>query len=202
MKKTVYYVYVMLSLILLSSCNNTSSTNTTTFVKESTIQTTTENLKVNSQFSKKNFKKSCKPFIYENIIRNPKKHLGKKYKFLAKVISIHQEHDTEYHMRLHSTKFAEYYDFPGQGYVYAIISLDENDDRIFENDIITVYGKSNGEYTYTSVGEEIITLPLIDVFYYDLEDKGKLTHTFDFKNITINYQRYGKSFLKFTKTDL
>ena len=46
-----------------------------------------------------------------------------------------------------------------------------SESRILEDDIITLYGKSMGTYTYESVLGSPITVPYIDAMYIDIKSK-------------------------------
>lgn len=53
--------------------------------------------------------------------------------------------------------------------VYVMIDSKNISDRILEKDRITIYGVGDGLYTYTSIMDKSITLPLIYVTYYDID---------------------------------
>ena len=52
--------------------------------------------------------------------------------------------------------------------ILATLELSENSDKILEDDIITIWGKCEGDYTYESVLGSNITLPLINVEYFEI----------------------------------
>lgn len=45
---------------------------------------------------------------------------------------------------------------------------DKNESRILENDIVNIYGVSNGNTSYTSVLGSEVNLPIIDAFIVEL----------------------------------
>ena len=68
-----------------------------------------------------------------------------------------------------------YLTFPKESYGYSdtiYVSYDrksENEDRILEDDIITIYGKLGGLETYTSILGADITLPQVFAEYIEIE---------------------------------
>ena len=53
--------------------------------------------------------------------------------------------------------------------IYVTYTPEEGEDKILEDDIITVYGISQGDYSYTSTIGAQVTLPLISGKYITLE---------------------------------
>ena len=53
--------------------------------------------------------------------------------------------------------------------IYVVYEPKPGEDKILEDDIITVYGTSKGDYSYTSTIGSKITLPLIDAKYIVLQ---------------------------------
>lgn len=49
--------------------------------------------------------------------------------------------------------------------MYCYYTRDEDEARILEGDYITVYGLSDGLYTYESVGSGYLTIPSMDIYY-------------------------------------
>ena len=52
--------------------------------------------------------------------------------------------------------------------ILATVELPEDADKILEDDIITIWGECEGDYTYESVLGSNITLPLINVEYFEI----------------------------------
>ena len=52
--------------------------------------------------------------------------------------------------------------------IYVVHYPETGEDKILENDIITIYGTSQGEYSYTSTIGAPITLPLIQGKYIEI----------------------------------
>ena len=52
--------------------------------------------------------------------------------------------------------------------VYIIYYPEDGEDKILEDDIVTVYGTAEGEYSYTSVLGAYITIPKILAEYVEI----------------------------------
>ena len=52
--------------------------------------------------------------------------------------------------------------------IYVTYTPEEGEDKILEDDIITIYGTSDGEYTYTSTIGASVTLPYIKGKYIEI----------------------------------
>ncbi len=52
--------------------------------------------------------------------------------------------------------------------VYVIYYRSDNEPRLLEGDIITAYGVLDGLITYESIFGEPITIPLFNMFEYDI----------------------------------
>lgn len=113
----------------------------------------------------KKYKNSCETIDFKTLARNPDKYKGNSYKFTGEVIQVQEGWFDTVDLRINITK-DEY------GYwkdtIYATIEIPEGEDNILEDDIITFWGTCEGEYTYTSVVGSSVTLPKINIKYYEL----------------------------------
>lgn len=94
---------------------------------------------------------------YDQLARTPDSHEGKKVKFRGKVIQVLEEegYDTvDIRLAVNGN-----YDT----ILYCTYPSNLTSSRVLENDYITVYGKSEGIYTYTSTMNASITVPLVTV---------------------------------------
>ena len=73
-------------------------------------------------------------------------------------------------MRINVTKVTYQYidDEYWEDTIYATVEIPEGEDRILEDDIITIWGTCDGLYSYTSVLGSSVSLPKIDVKYYSI----------------------------------
>ena len=53
--------------------------------------------------------------------------------------------------------------------IYVVYYPEEGEDKILEDDIITIWGTSQGDYTYTSTIGASVTLPLIFAEYVSID---------------------------------
>jgi len=116
--------------------------------------------------TKEDYMNSCTTYTYKEIARNPNNYKGKRAKIVGEVIQVQQE-GNEVVLRVNMTKdqYGYYDDTIMAGYAYA----DENEDRILEGDIVTIYGELYGTITYTSVLGADITVPAIKTMYLDIK---------------------------------
>lgn len=160
---------------------NSSNTVSTTATKQQNTQETEEEKNARlaaeakaKEEETKNFKASCEKFTYKDIARNPKNYENKNIQFTGKVEQV-QENSSLFSsaksiiIRLAVTKDEYgYYD----DYVYCTYTYSENESKILEDDIITVYGTCTGDYTYTTVLGSSVTIPSLDVKYITLESSN------------------------------
>lgn len=111
------------------------------------------------------YKNKCKEYTYEDIARNPEETRGNDAKFRGEVIQV-LEDGNSVEMRVNITK--ESYGYSDTIYV-SYDRKSENEDRILEDDIITIYGKLGGLETYTSILGADITLPQVFAEYIEIE---------------------------------
>lgn len=117
--------------------------------------------------TREDYMKSCATYTFKEIARNPNSYKGKRAKITGEVIQVQQD-GNEVVLRVNMTKQDGYYtDTIMAGYAYS----DENEDRILEDDIVTIYGELYGTITYTSVMGADVTVPAIKTMYLDIENK-------------------------------
>lgn len=101
------------------------------------------------------YKEDCKKYTYDQIARDPDDYKGKMGKFTGEVIQV-LEDGNRVHMRIDITKTR-------WGYIdtiYVVYTKKAGESRILEDDIVTIWGKLDGTYTYESIFGQEITLPL------------------------------------------
>lgn len=107
----------------------------------------------------KDFKANCKTYTYEQMARNPDKFKGTNVKITGEVIqALYNSNSVD--LRVNITKKGTYSTYYTDT-VYIVYYPEIGEDKILEDDIITIYGTSQGDYTYTSTIGSRITLPLI-----------------------------------------
>ena len=95
---------------------------------------------------------------YFQLAHAPSLYEGQKVKFYGKAIQV-LENEREVDVRL-STKMSNYGNYVDDIlYIYYDPTVIKY--RVVEDDMVTIYGVAEGVYTYTSVNQQKITLPLI-----------------------------------------
>lgn len=115
----------------------------------------------------KDFKAECKTYTYEELARNPDKVEGEKVKVTGEVIqTLYDSGSVD--LRVNITKEGNYSTYYTDT-IYVVYCPKEGEDKILEDDIITVWGTSHGDYTYTSTMGANITLPLVFAEYVSID---------------------------------
>lgn len=123
--------------------------------------------KENKAKEEKEFKASCKSYTYKEIARNPDKYIGKPIKITGKVIQVLEGWFNSVELRVDMTKDEYgYYDDT----VYCTYTYTDGEDKILEDDIVTIYGICQGTTSYESVLGSTITLPKIEVKYLTIKE--------------------------------
>lgn len=152
----VFFIVLLLFVSFLSSSSDETENTTTTINSE---EPTT---------SKEDFIDSCNEYTYDEIARNPNDYVGKPAKFTGEVIQVVQN-GTSVTLRVNIT--AEENSFTESGYLYSdtiyveYTTNNENESRVLEKDIITIYGTLNGIKDYNSVLGEQISCPYLIAKY-------------------------------------
>lgn len=123
-----------------------------------------------SSLSEADYKASCSTIAFDDLARNPDKYAGKLYTFTGEVVQV-QRSGSHWILRIDVTPVTSSYGDDVLYYedtIYAVYYPTEGEDNILEDDIVTIYGRCAGEETYTSILGTSISLPRIDVEYYEL----------------------------------
>lgn len=160
-------MFIFLGLIALSGIiSSIPEDDGGAYTEKTTQEQTTEATTTEDQF-----KDNCDSYTYEEIARNPEKYKGKNAKFTGEVIQV-IESGNNITMRVNIT--AEENEFAENGYIYSdtiYVSYrrqSENESRVLEDDIITLYGTLDGLETYSSIFGESISLPSVKARYIEL----------------------------------
>lgn len=124
--------------------------------------------------SVEDFKPKCKEYEYKKIARNPNDYVQKPIKIKGEVIQV-MEDGLDVNLRVNMT-FNPYSSDSKDGYYSDTVLIyytkkDEDESRILENDIITVYGVFNGTVSYKSVLGAEVTVPSIIAVGIDIESE-------------------------------
>ena len=152
--------------------NSTEETTTEepTTEEPTTVEQTTAKPTEDPKIVEQKFKDSCITIDFETLSRNPDKYKGTNYKFTGEVIQVQESWFNSVDLRINITKeeFEYLDDVMWKDTIYATVTIPEGDDKILEDDIITFWGTCDGEYTYETVLGNSITLPKIDIEYFEI----------------------------------
>lgn len=110
-----------------------------------------------------NYKSTCKDISYTDIARDSNGLKGQYCKFTGKIIQVM---DGSYRMNVTANEYGYYNDTIV--FTYNI----GNENRILENDIVTIWGQSAGLLTYTSVLGAEVTVPEIAATYISIDTEN------------------------------
>ena len=142
----------------------TTATTTAPTTAPTTTPTTTAAPTTTTKESKEDFMAKCKPYEFKEIARNPEEHKGEFAKLDGKVIQVMEESGI-YTLRVNITK--DKYDY-WDDTIMVWYSGSSDNNRILEDDIVTMYGMLDGMYTYTTVMGNENTVPLLLAEYIDI----------------------------------
>ena len=111
------------------------------------------------------FKESCKKYTFEQLARNPDKMKDKKVEITGEVIQVIEGIYTN-GLRVDITK-SEYGWY--EDTIYVTYVPKEGEDKILEDDIVTIWGVAEGEYSYNSITGATITLPYVSAEYLEIK---------------------------------
>lgn len=144
----------------------------------SAIETNTTNntqnvVSVKDKIKEKNeFIEKCNSYSYEKIAREPQKYENKKVKFTGKVIQVSEGYSlfgenlsVTFLISVTKNEYDLYEDN-----IYCTYTYEKGESKILEGDIITLYGICEGDYSYISVLGANITIPKIDLKYYEINE--------------------------------
>ena len=125
-----------------------------------------EQERIQKEQEEQEFKASCQTYTYEQMARNPENFKGTNIKVAGEVIqALYGSEGVD--LRVNITKEGEYTTYYTDT-IYVVYYPEEGEDKILEGDIITIYGTSQGDYTYTSTLGAPVTLPLIYGKYIEI----------------------------------
>lgn len=185
-KKPVYknwwfWVIIVLAIGIISTAINDNESQTTNEISGTSVSTTKSNVEIDVETTKatksakqirKEYIKSCKTITFDKLGRNPNKYKGQKFKITGQVIQVQEGWGDSVDLRINMTKTTYEYidDVTWSDTIYATVEIGEDEDKILEDDIITIYGECDGDYTYESVMGSNVTLPKINVEYFEINN--------------------------------
>lgn len=122
-----------------------------------------EEKKLKEEQEKQAFLSSCQTYTFEQLARNPDNFKGTNVKLTGEVVQV-MEGVYSNSLRVNITKEGKYTTYY-KDTIYVNYVPKEGEDKILEDDIITIYGTAQGDYSYTSTMGATITLPFVDGKY-------------------------------------
>lgn len=113
---------------------------------------------------KEDYISSAKTYDYGELERNPDKYKGEVAEFKGKVIQVSESFfSTIYRVNVN------YVDEDWQDTIYVSYKREDDEERVLEDDIVTIYGDLDGVETYTSVLAGRVTIPSVKAKYIIIE---------------------------------
>lgn len=178
-KKWWFWILAVFVLLVIVSTGNSDTTQTSSNtaneakIEVNNVETEEEKAKrleqekVEKEQQESSFKAECKTYTFEELARNPENIKGQKVKLTGEVIQTSESsRNKSVDLRINITK-SEYGLYSDT--IYAIYTLPDGADKILEDDIITIWGTAEGDYSYTSVLGSKVTLPKINVSYIEIQ---------------------------------
>lgn len=116
---------------------------------------------------KEAFIENCQNYTFEQIARNPINFKGTNVKLTGEVIQVMTDNNST-NLRVNITKKGTYSTYYTDT-IYVVYYPQNGEDKILEKDIITIYGISQGDCSYTTVLGSTVTLPNILAKYITIE---------------------------------
>ena len=124
------------------------------------VEDTAKDTVANTETNEEDFKLACQTYTYKELARNPENYEGEKIELRGEVVQV-LESGKEVELRVNMN--SEY-----DQTVYVLYTLNNNEGRILEEDIVKIYGTFEGLITYTTVLGAEKTLPRIDAKYIEI----------------------------------
>lgn len=134
-----------------------------TTTTEAPTTTTTEAPTTTTAESKESYMEKCSSYEFKEIARNPEQHNGEYAVLNGEVIQVMEEGGV-YMLRVNITKG----EYSWTDTIMVFYEGDGDNNRILEDDMITMYGQLAGMYTYTTVMGSENSVPLLYAEYIDI----------------------------------
>ena len=149
--------------VTTAEATTTTTEAPTTTTTEAPATTTTEAPTTTTAESKESYMEKCKSYDFKEIARNPEQHKGEFAVLNGEVIQVMEE-GGDYMLRVNITKG----EYSWTDTIMVYYEGDGDNNRILEDDIITMYGQLAGMYTYTTVMGSENSVPLLYAEYVDI----------------------------------
>ncbi len=113
--------------------------------------------------TKEEYISQCMQVEYESVARNPDQYKNTSISFKGKVIQVLEGSTVNYRVAQENSKDAQASDT-----WIVLYKPSKGESRILEGDTIVVYGRCTGLATYTAIFGQKITVPCVEMKYYEL----------------------------------
>ena len=112
----------------------------------------------------------CVTIDYTTLVQDSTQYVGKDFTFTGQVAEVKTGYNNNIKLRVNVTPPANLSETAYSDTIYVTYEYaDSEETRINEGNIITIYGKSEGLYSYTSLTGERVNLPSINAMYIDIK---------------------------------
>lgn len=118
--------------------------------------------------SPEQYKSECIDVSYDDLARKPDEYEGQKVKFRGQIRQVVKDSDSSTSEYLIPVTEGDYGLWDDN--VFVKLSPDNKDGKFLEDDIVTFYGESAGEYKYTSILGQSITIPCVKAIYMEITE--------------------------------
>lgn len=163
----VWLIVVVLIFAAIGSCEDSGTTNEK---GQSSSQVEQDQQKEEVQENKEpeltedEYKAACVAVPYENLARDPDSYRLEKVQFYGQIVQVIDGNDGSVELRVNTSN-------DGYGWyddtIYVSYQYKEGELRLLEDDLISVYGTSQGLLSYTSTLGGKITIPSVNAKYID-----------------------------------
>ena len=114
--------------------------------------------------TEKQYKEKCESISYSDLARKPEEYDGNKIKIYGQIIQVLEtdgENEVNFRVATKDSGFGSYYD----DVFLVVYTYKDNEPRLLEDDMVTMWGMYGGTYTYESTLGSNITVPLLYAEY-------------------------------------
>lgn len=123
--------------------------------------------KAKEEQEKQAFIESCQAYTFEQIARNPQNFKGTNVKLTGEVVQVITDSYST-NLRVNITKKGSYSTYYTDT-IYVVYHPKNGEDKILKDDIITIYGISQGDSSYKTVMGSEVTLPNVEAKYITIQ---------------------------------
>ena len=161
-------VFVVIFIVVFKGDNRNNSRSSNNSSNSSSTKTVT----LKNREDRSTYIPKCRTIDYKTLARNPEQYKGNNYTFTGQVIQVMEGYNYTVELRVNITP--KRYSYSSETYyedtIYVTYQYSSStESKILEDDIITIYGVSEGIYTYISVMGSQVSLPKINAMYIDIK---------------------------------